>query len=160
MLAERLERLRVLQIPLEAGTRLLVPNVAVAEVIPSQPVEAVPVGPLWLEGMMDWRGHRVPLVCLEKLLGLPAGETAGEGPRIAVFNRSRKEGRPPFYAVRLQGIPRLARVAESDVRDLPGDDATGFMHVHVEVGGERFVIPDLVVIEATIENGMRQAGLC
>ena len=160
MLAGMMERLRVLQIPLEEGTRLMVPNVAVAEVIPAQPAEAVPLGPPWLEGMLDWREHRIPLVRLEKLLGLPVDESA-RARRIAIFNRSRKDGRPPFYAVRLQGIPRLAKVTEDQVRDVAGEeDDTGFMHFGVEVDGERFVIPDLVVIEATIETGMKQAGLC
>ncbi len=160
MLAGMMERLRVLQIPLEEGTRLMVPNVAVAEVIPAQPAEAVPLGPPWLEGMLDWREHRIPLVRLEKLLGLPVDESA-RARRIAIFNRSRKDGRPPFYAVRLQGIPRLAKVTEDQVQDVAGEeDDTGFMHFGVEVDGERFVIPDLVVIEATIETGMKQAGLC
>ena len=160
MLAGMMDRLRVLEIPLEGGTHLMVPNVAVAEVIPAQPAEAVPLGPPWLEGMLEWRDHRIPLLRLEKLLGLPV-ETSARTRRIAVFNRSRKEGRPPFYALRLQGIPRLAKVTEDQVQDVTGEeDETGFMHFGVEVDGRRFVIPDLVVIEATIETGLKQAGLC
>ena len=54
------ESVRSLWVPLES-TNLLVPNVAIAEVVSYQPLEMVEGGPDWLLGLLRWRDHELPV---------------------------------------------------------------------------------------------------
>ncbi|MCE6984778.1 chemotaxis protein CheW, partial [Pseudomonas frederiksbergensis] len=63
---------------------LVLPNVAVAELIGFQAGSPVLASPEWLLGWIDWRGQRLPLLSFESACGgqLQVGERA----RIVVLN--------------------------------------------------------------------------
>lgn len=133
-----------LMVPLQ-GRPLLVPNLAVAEIVPFS--EPVPVAdkPVWYIGDIHWRGVNVPVVSVVLMRG--EDEDIPSDARIAVFNGL--DGKLPFYGVICHGIPRLVRVRAQDIEATDGmytpiDDA------FVAVGGELAVIPNLVQIESII----------
>ena len=66
------ETVRSLWVPLN-DLGLLVPNVAIAEVINYQPLDMVQDGPEWLLGVMRWRDQELPVVSMERLLGFESG---------------------------------------------------------------------------------------
>jgi chemosensory pili system protein ChpC len=144
------ESVRSLWVPLD-GMNLLVPNVAIAEVINYQPLDLIQDGPEWLLGSLRWRDQQLPVVSLESLFGfdLPQSE---RGARISVVN-SVKAGAPlPFYAMVTAGIPRLFS-ADADAlgdsllatRNLPDTVADV-----VQIGSEEALIPNLETIEQSI----------
>lgn len=133
-----------LMIPLQ-GRPLLVPNLAVAEIVPFNAPVPVSGKPQWYLGHIMWRGVKVPVVSVVQLRG--EDEDIPPEARITVFNGL--GGEVPFYGVISHGIPRLVRVRQQDLESTDGmytpiDDAL------VAVGGELAVIPNLLQLESMI----------
>jgi len=152
------ESVRALWAPLD-GVNLLVPNVAIAEVINYQPLDLIQDGPEWLLGSLRWRDQELPVVSMESLcgFGLPQSE---RGARISILNSVRPGSALPFYAMVTADIPRLIS-ADADalgesmlaVRTLPDTVADC-----IQIGSEEALIPDLEIIQALIEANW--AELC
>jgi chemosensory pili system protein ChpC len=146
------ESVRSLWVPLD-GVNLLVPNVAIAEVINYQPLELIQEGPEWLLGSLRWRDQELPVVSMESLcgLGLPRSE---RGARISIVNSVKPRSALPFYAIVTTAIPRLIS-ADPDalgesllaVRTLPDTVADC-----IQIGNEEALIPELEIIQTLIEN--------
>lgn len=133
-----------LMVPLQ-GRPLLVPNLAVAEIVPFNAPVPVSGKPQWFLGHIMWRGVKVPVVSVVQLRG--EDEVIPPEARITMFNGI--GGLVPFYGVIAHGIPRLVRVRQEDVEPTDGmytpiDDA------FVAVGGELAIIPNLVQLETMI----------
>ena len=131
------------------GRPMLLPNVAVAEIVPWEEPEKQDNAPEWFLGNVSWRGVDVPLVSLELMNDTDVDE-AYSGHRIAVLNGvggTKKE----FYAVSVQGLPRLIRVFGEEVS---GDEPLSepAYDMNVLVSGERAMIPDLDYVEKQIES--------
>lgn len=134
-----------LLIPMK-GRPWLIPNIVVAEVIPLRQPERPGHGPEWLLGWLNWREQEVPLVSFEKLN--ESGQvTIGTEARIAVINTVAGQAR--FYAVVVQGIPRLLRVDKGDPVEEPGDTGPA-ESMYVQIGGDLAVIPDLDAVERAV----------
>ena len=146
------ETVRSLWVPL-AKLTLLVPNVAIAEVINYQPLDLVQDGPEWLLGRLRWRNQELPVVSMEPLLGFDLPQS-GRGARISVFNSVTPNGTLPFFATVTAGIPRLFN-ADADAlgeslrsdRDFPRTVADC-----VQIGSEEALIPDLEAVQALVEE--------
>ena len=146
------ESVRSLWAPLD-GINLLVPNVAIAEVINYQPLDMIQEGAEWLLGVLRWREHNLPVVAMESLcgFGLPQSE---RGTRISIVNSVKPSSSLPFYAMVTAGIPRLFS-ADADAlgeshlaaRSLPDTVADC-----IQIGNEEALIPDLEIIQTLIEN--------
>ena len=146
------ESVRSLWVPLD-GVNLLVPNVAIAEVINYQPLELIQDGPAWLLGRLRWRDQALPVISMESMcgFGLPQGE---RGARISVLNSVRRGSALAFYAIVTAGIPRLIS-ADGDAlgesllatRSLPETVADC-----VQIGSEEALIPALEIIQAMVES--------
>ena len=131
------------------GRPMLLPNVAVAEIVPWVEPEKQDNAPEWFLGNVSWRGVDVPLVSLELMNDTDVDE-AYSGDRIAVLNGvggTKKE----FYAVSVQGLPRLIRVFGEEVS---GDEQLSepAYDMNVLVSGERAMIPDLDYVEKQIDS--------
>jgi chemosensory pili system protein ChpC len=146
------ESVRSLWVPLD-GVNLLVPNVAIAEVINYQPLDLVQGGPEWLLGSLRWRDQELPVVSIESMCGF--GMTQSErGARISVLNSVRPASALPFFAMVTAGIPRLISATADDLgdsllatRSLP-DTVADF----VQIGNEQAIIPDLETIQRLVES--------
>lgn len=149
------DAVRSLWVPLE-GTNLLVPNVAIAEVINYQPFEALHEEPDWLLGALRWRDTRIPVVSMERLLGY--GIAARErGARIAVLNTVRADSGPGFYAIVTSAIPRLI-IADQDALGEAleaGEACADTVACRIRIGSEEALIPDMQAIQSLIDQSWR-----
>lgn len=146
------EFVRSLWVPLN-GVNLLVPNVAVAEVINYQPLDLIQDGPAWLLGALRWREQILPVVSMESLFGfgLPQGE---RGARISVLNSVKRGSTLSFYAIVTAGIPRLIR-ADADALGeslLATKNLPDVVADCVQIGNEEALVPDLEIVQAMIES--------
>lgn len=142
--------LTALLVPL-ADRTLLLPNVAVAELIPYRPQSSAPSMPSWFLGQIPWRDLTLPLLSFEAASGGRC-ET-GSKARVAVLNALGGRDHMKFIALLVQGIPRSVKVdsglARSDVTLAPLElDA-------VNLGDVLARIPDL----AALEQKLADAGL-
>ncbi len=144
------ESVRSLWVPLE-GVNLLLPNVAIAEVINYQPLDMIQSGPDWLLGGLRWRDQLLPIVSMERLCGfdLPQG---GRGARISVLNSVQPDSGLTFYAMVTAGIPRLFSADEEALgpsmmatNNLPDTVADC-----VQIGSEQALIPNLEIVQTVV----------
>jgi len=98
--------LTTLMLPL-ADRSLVLPNVAVAELIDYQLRQPVPGAPVWHLGMIIWRELHIPLVSFEAACGAPVALNGDA--RIVVLN-CLSDGPLQFMALLIQGVPRSCKV--------------------------------------------------
>lgn len=152
-MTDALESLNGLIVPL-AGQPLLLPNVAVAELVGYRLSQPVNDGPAWFLGWILWRDQRVPLIDPEVLLGQPAAEPP-QAPRSLVLNAVGGRAGSSFIAMRVRGIPRSKKVLRGEI-DAAGS-ASEFISQPVRLAdeAETLLIPDL----AAIEQALAQADI-
>lgn len=130
--------------------QLVLPNVTVAEIIPYRETIKSSADASWFLGQLEWRNTNIPVLSYEVLNGgnLPPLD----GTRIAVVNGA---GDLPFYAILIQGIPKLIHIQESDVVEVEAMHAGPYDEMAVNLFGEQAMIPNLEMIEDEL---MRYAG--
>ena len=153
-MSDVLESLNGLIIPL-ASKSLLLPNVAVAELVGYRLSQSASQGPEWFLGWTLWRDQQVPMVDLDNLLADGAEPATDAQPRTLILNAL--EGVPglSFVGMRVWGIPRARRLSRAELE--PVGDGSSYVLQRVRVADEpgEFLIPDLSAIERSLE----QAGL-
>lgn len=144
------ESVRSLWVPLE-GINLLLPNVAVAEVINYQPLDMIQSGPDWLLGSLRWRERQLPIISMERLCGfnLPQG---GSRARISILNSVQAETDVPFYAMVTSGIPRLFNADEEALGPslMAANNLPDTVADCVQIGSEQALIPNLEVVQTVV----------
>ncbi|QFT53165.1 chemotaxis protein CheW [Microbulbifer sp. THAF38] len=133
-----------LLLPLQQG-QMLVPVESLSEVIAMQVPMAVHDVPEWYLGDLVWREQRLPLLSFDVMRGEALGG-ASESARIAVLSSGNPDGDLPYFALVLQGTPRLVRVTPDELalREQPLNPGE---LMHVALSGEEAVIPDLQGLE-------------
>lgn len=126
---------------------LVLPNVAVAELIGYQPCTPLPHQPAWLLGWIDWRSQRLPLLSFEAASG---GQTqVGERARIVVLNALGDTPRR-FFALLVQGIPRTCKLdSQLNYVDVP---LAPLELAAVQVGEQVARVPDLPGLEQLLQT--------
>ncbi|WP_296251317.1 chemotaxis protein CheW [Pseudomonas sp. UBA4194] len=140
----RRDSLTALLLPLAERT-LLLPNVAVAELIDYLPGEPVLGAPRWHLGMIEWRNLQLPLISFEAASG---GEAViGERARIVVLNALGASA-VRFMAVLIQGVPRSCKVdSQLSYVDVP---LKPLELAAVQIGDTVARVPDLVALEEVV----------
>ena len=130
---------------------LLLPNVAVAELIDYQDCSAEPGAPDWYLGQISWRQHDLPLLSFEAACGARA--RVGGRARIVVLNALGGRDNLKFIALLIQSIPRSCKVDNQlSYVDVP---LAELELAAVQVGETVAKIPDLV----GLEQWLVEAGL-
>ncbi|PYY80279.1 chemotaxis protein CheW [Pseudomonas sp. TKO26] len=150
MLEHRASTLTGLLLPL-ADRTLILPNVAVAELIDYQQGSFDLDSPPWYLGRVLWRERWIALISFESACG--AKTVIGERARIVVLNAL--GGRPElkFMALLVQGIPRSCKLDSQlsyvDVPLAPLEKAA------VQVAEQVAKVPDLLALEELlVEAGL------
>lgn len=139
------------------GSKLLLPNASVAEVITYSEPEVLANAPGWLLGRVRWRGWRLPLLSFSRLAGW-SDEDGQMGAKVAVLKALGGNAKLPFFAVLSQGFPRLVTVSSPalkqshDIKDLPLG-----VHARVTLNDDPAVVPDLMSVELLIQKALDQA---
>jgi chemosensory pili system protein ChpC len=128
------------------GKQLVLPNVAVAEIIPY--IDPVPEDdvPTWYLGRFIWRNIQVPLVSFEAINDEPfVGRPQNR--RIAILNNVIGDSTLPFCGILTEGLPRLMRLLPDEIANdeeaIVGPAEIG----RVLVNGERASIPNVMYIQ-------------
>lgn len=139
--------LTALLVPL--GDRsLLLPNVAVAELIPYRNVQTGEGLPAWFLGQVGWRDLKLPLLSFEAASGGKAH--VGPDSRVAVINALGGRASVKFIALVVQGIPRSLKVSSDLVR--ASEHLAPLELDAVRIGDLVAKIPDLVGLEQKLAD--------
>lgn len=136
-----------LLVPL-ADRTLLLPNVAVAELVPYRAPHVAEGAPSWFLGQVPWRDLSLPLMSFEAASGGEA--VTGAAARVAILNAVGGRDHVKFIALLVQGIPRSIKVdanlARASVELAPLElDA-------VDLGDVQARIPDLIGLEQKLAD--------
>lgn len=139
------DQIDCLLIPLK-DKNLILPNVAVAEIVPFSHLLTTASNVDWMLGRIDWRGVPIPVVCYEMLCnqGAPA---PNPNARFAIINGVGDHAQMPFYAMLVQGIPRLMHISQDDVKPVEAFNIGTFDKSSVSIDQEAAIIPDLDLVE-------------
>lgn len=137
-------------LPLE-GRYLLLPGVAVAEIVTfvapeSENYEGTPP---WFLGHIFWRNLRIPMISYEAMIGAEVPLVSPHC-RIAVMNNTGLNHQLEFFAVLLQGTPRLLRLSSEDVSTNNEKICDSGEALHVQVLGDEAVVPDIAYMERNL----------
>lgn len=141
------ESLTGLLLPL-ADRTLLVPNVALAELVTYRAPKVTEGMPAWFLGQIGWRELNLPLLSFEAASnGLPA---IGQGARVAVLNALGGRPQVRFIALLLQGIPQAVKLDGK----LPRADAplAPLELDAVQLADRVAKVPDLVALEQLLAD--------
>ncbi len=137
-----------LLIPLK-DKQLLLPNVSVAEIIPFSHLLTTASSVDWILGRIDWRGVTVPVVCYE-MLNRQNAPAPNPNARFAIINGVGNHRKMPFYALLIQGIPKLVHVQENDIQDVDAMNMGEYDARAVTLLQEPAMIPDLDKVEGVL----------
>jgi chemosensory pili system protein ChpC len=141
-----------LLIPLK-DRNLLLPNVTVAEIIPFSHLLTTASSVDWILGRIDWRGTPVPVICYE-MLNSQVAPAPNPNARFAVINGVGAHADMPFYAMLIQGIPRLVHISADDIQEVEAMNQGTYDQQVVSMNGENAMIPDLDAVEAILKNSI------
>ncbi|WP_339645816.1 chemotaxis protein CheW [uncultured Porticoccus sp.] len=130
-----------------SGHRLLVPMAAVAEIVQQVDCQRDDHQPPWLQGWINWRTERIPLLSFESLVG---HERAALGDRAMalVLYRILPDGLSRFYALQVQNFPHLIRLADDGLlQQVSLPELSPYVLMMVAVREQQAFIPDLDKIE-------------
>lgn len=145
MLDHRVGSLTGLLLPL-ADRYLLLPNVAIAELIDYQRGEPSSDSPPWHLRQITWRDHQLPLISFEAACDSPL--VIGERSRIVVLNTLGGNPALKFIAMVVQGIPRSYKLdSQLSFVDVP---LSPLERAAVQVGDHVAKIPDLLGLERLV----------
>ncbi|VVP14408.1 hypothetical protein PS862_03526 [Pseudomonas fluorescens] len=134
-----------------ADRNLILPNVAVAELIDYQSGTFDLDTPPWYLGRVAWRNRQIPLLSFESACGNTI--VIGERARIVILNAL--GGRPElkFIALLVQGIPRSCKLdSQLSYVDVP---LCSLEQAAVQVGEQVAKVPDLLALEALlVDSGL------
>lgn len=151
-MSANVDSVRSLWIPLK-DMNLLLPNVAVAEVVAYRAPDEVEGGPDWLLGKLSWRGQEVPVVSYEAFCGRSAPVEADLS-RITVMNTAQAGSGLPFYALVASGIPRLFQADADGLEETVDGEQAGDSAAlsAVRIGSEMAVIPNLDRLQESVAS--------
>jgi chemosensory pili system protein ChpC len=145
MLEHRTSHLTGLLLPL-ADRTLILPNVAVAELIDYQPGTFDLDSPPWYLGQVNWRDRQIPLLSFESACG--SKTVIGERARIVILNTLGGRANLRFIALLVQGIPRSCKLdSQLSYVDVP---LCALEQAAVQVVDQVAKIPDLLALEALL----------
>ncbi len=147
-----LEPLPSFVIPLQKSN-LVLPNGAVAEIIPYEPLRRVPDTPDWFLGFLSWRGVQVPVASFEMLTVERASFSlvSVASANLVIVRTLGEAGEFSYMALVAQTLPRLVRVAPDELF-ATGDVAEKTELVKARLGDDLVSIPDLDFIESEIRS--------
>ncbi len=144
------DAIRSLFIPVD-GANLVLPNAAVAEVVPYSEPEAVADSPDWLLGKVSWRHQVIPLISFEAAAGGVRPEP-GTRSRITVLNGITGNPKLRFYAVLTQDIPHLMKVDSSVIASGSEEVQNNAVLSNIMINGEAAQIPNLDALETMLQK--------
>ena len=147
MLDHRVGSLTCLLLPL-ADRYLLLPNVAIAELIDYQRGEPSSDSPPWHLRQIIWRDHPLPLISFEAACGSPL--LIGDRARIVILNTLSGNPALKYIAMVVQGIPRSYKLdSQLSFVDVP---LCPLERAAVQVGEHVAKIPDLWGLERLVSG--------
>lgn len=132
--------IRCMLLPLTADF-LLLPNVAVAEVIAYVDPDNIDQKEVLL-GRIDWRGVKVPIISFERACQLTESENSSRD-RVAIVYQPDGNTEKPYLGIKLTDIPRAFNATTESFMHDKTDVNSDFIKHQTTYNDKRVWIPDV-----------------
>ncbi|WP_169729281.1 chemotaxis protein CheW [Solimonas soli] len=141
-----------------AGDTLLLPNLAIAEVVARDAVQPAAQLPPWLAGYLEHGGRRLPVLRFERLNGGGAAADARRE-RVVIVNTLGRHLPSGQFAMVTQTYPHLVTLNRAALQPLPlrDGDRAELLLARVRVASHEALIPDLDRVELEIARALAAA---
>jgi len=136
------------------GDELLMPNAAVAEIVPIKNIINVANKPGWMLGYLDWRGHSVPLISFEMLGNVRMPSLATGNVRAAVLFSVGDDANFPYLSILVQDAPRVVNISEADILSNKEEISHPAIEDKVTVGENTYSIMNPEKLEDIVKQVM------
>ena len=140
---------------------ILIPNKALAEIVPYIDSEPPPEDHQpWHIGYLHWRGMLLPVVSFEHIYNPDYPQPDRRQKMVAILHTQLGLKQMPYFALAVEGIPRLAPVNKESVEHLD-DSAEAIEALHesilanVKYRERDLLIPDIKTVEWLIEQHIK-----
>ena len=144
------EELKCILLTLQSEN-VIVPNAAVAEIIPSRDVQQVDGAPVWMLGKMSWRGYDVPLVSFEA-----AADESGNvstSTQIAILYSLNEDTATPYIGLAISGVPHVSFFTRDQIHADPSAiDDHPMVVQKIRVNGASASILDIQSMEEMVHQ--------
>jgi chemosensory pili system protein ChpC len=134
------------------GDTLLIPNLAVAEVLSREALKPVPNAPEWMEGLLNWHNKQVPVISFEKLNRSAGPPQPGRRTRILVLYAVSHQLPTDVFGLLTEGYPHLVTLNRNAVSRQPllETDRADVVVARARVASQMPAIPSFRWIEREI----------
>ena len=136
------------------GDELLMPNAAVAEIIPIKNIINVANKPGWMLGYLDWRGHSVPLVSFEAMGNIRMPSLATGNVKAAILFSIREDSSFPYISILVQDTPTVINVKEEDLISNKEEITHPAIEDKVMTAGGAYSVINLEKLDSIVESVM------
>jgi chemosensory pili system protein ChpC len=130
---------------------LLLPNAAIAEVIPMPKLLPSTSSSSHNLGSYTWQENVIPVINLEGLFS-NADITPSNRSKLGIFRTINATSTLPAYALPCLGSPQLIQINESALNVVNQTELSEFIHCQIQIGSKVASIPNLDAIEALIHS--------
>ncbi len=133
---------------------ILLPNAAVAEIVPIKNIINVANKPGWMLGYLDWRGNSVPLVSFEAMGGVRMPSLASGAVKAAILFSIGDDRKFPFISILVQGAPSVMELTEEDMLEDKDEITHPAIEERLLIEDKRYSVIDLEKLEMIIKQTM------
>lgn len=134
--------------------KLLLPNAAVAEIVPIKNIINVANKPAWMLGYLDWRGNSVPLISFEAMGDVRMPSLASGTIKAAVLFSIGEDKDFPYISILVQGAPDIINIKEEDILSNKEDVAHPAIEDRVMIAEEIYDIMNIEKLEEMVKEVM------
>lgn len=158
-MADTEEDIYCLIVPMR-DTPILIPNKALAEIVPYIDSEPAPDDhEPWHIGYLHWRSMLLPVVSYEKIYN-PDFPPAGRRQKmVAILHTQLGLKQMPYFGIAVEGIPRLAPVDRKSIKHKNKKEISNLPEsilAQVEYRDRDLIIPDIKTVEWMIEKHIKK----
>lgn len=128
---------------------LLLPNAAIAEVIPMPRYSTNSDKPRFWVGQYNWHEQELAIVDLEMMVehDINGAENAS---KLCILYSINTDNTIGAYAIPCHGAPQLIHLNESALKLIEQDEESNYLHCRTQIANKIAFIPNLDALEETI----------
>jgi len=153
-MADKNQEIYSLIIPMK-GKTILIPNKALAEIVPFIDSEPAPADHQpWHVGFLNWRSNRLPVVSYEHVYDETFPPMERRIKMVAIINTQLGLKDRPYFGISVEGIPRLGLVSKDSIGHRDPDNIDSLPTVvaaDVIYKNKEMLIPDVMELEKLID---------
>jgi len=133
---------------------VLVPRAAVADMISVRDVTKVSDSPEWMMGVMEWRGHQIPIISFEAVGGLSVNNVSANTQVAVLHAMGGKLGESSYMGLVISGVPHEGVFTRDQIKeDVEVIGGHPMVAQKVRVNGASVSILDLDAMEGMLVEG-------